>query len=278
MSALAQTGIASWRRSELLSAVFCLALINGLVNRIVFYVEVNGFSAGVFSLFGISALVIICVFLSFSNLFRAGGERADRWDWAFAAIVLVLSFIPTSVAAWIALSLAAMREIFRRDQDADIRRASILMLAATVPLFWGRMVFTLFSSVFLKIDAVFVSWLTGSDRLGNVIYLQNGSGILWIADACSSFQNISLAMLCWVMFMEYRGRKERTWNDYWVCILACVNVVVINVARISIIALRPDYYDAVHGPYGAAVAGYLSTFVVLVICATGIKRDTRVAA
>ncbi len=274
MSALAKTGIASWRRSELLSAVFCLALANGLVNRIVYYIEVNGVSAGIFSLFGISALVIICLFLSFSNLFRAEGPEADRVDWAFAVLILLLSFIPTSVAGWIALSLAAIREILRRDQDPNIRRASILMLASTVPLFWGRMVFTVFSSGFLKIDAYFVSWVTGSQRIGNVIYLQGGSGILWIADACSSFQNISLAMLCWVMFMEYRGRRERTWNDYWVCFLACLNVVVINVARISIIALRPDLYDLVHGPYGAAVAGYLATFAVIIICATGIKRET----
>ncbi len=123
-----------------------------------------------------------------------------------------------------------------------------------------------------------MSFVTGSDSQGNVIFLKSGTGVLWIADACSSFQNISLAILCWVMFMAYRGRPERTLNDYWVCVLACLNVVVINVARISIIALRPEYYETVHGPYGAAVVGYISTFVVILICATGIKREPQPAS
>ncbi len=73
MSALMQrAGMATWSRAELVAATFFLALANGMVNRVVYYANDFGLSAGIFSLFGISALVFICLYLSFVNLSRGG--------------------------------------------------------------------------------------------------------------------------------------------------------------------------------------------------------------
>jgi exosortase/archaeosortase family protein len=244
-----------------------------VTGKVYLSISVNGLSAAATSLFGISALVIICVYLVFTNLAQADKNRPfQRDDIPFLTLIIAANLIPTSVVSWLCLTALGAREYYLAGNDRISRRAAALMLGSTMAMFWGRLVFTLASNFILKGDAILVSIITGSARVGNVVYLPNDAGFLWIADPCSSFQNISLAILCWLMFTEYANRP-RTTNDYWVCFLACVNVVIINVTRIAILARRPDLFEFVHGPYGAAIAGYLSTIIVLVICATGIKRE-----
>ncbi|MEA3535446.1 hypothetical protein [Rhizobium sp. CC-YZS058] len=263
----------SWKRSEAISAVFFLCFMNGVATRASAYVHEFGLSPAFMSLFGISALVLIAFYLALRNVLAATPQPLTRSDLIIFSAILALNLIATPIISWLSLTFVAAREYLRSNQDPLLKRGAALMIGATVPMFWGRLVFSLASSVILKADATLVSLVTGTARTGNVVALPNGGGFLWIADACSSFGNISLAMLCWLMFMEYRGRRERTPADYITCFYACLNVVVINITRISIIAVRPDLYNLVHGPWGAMVAGYLTTFVVILICSSGIKRE-----
>lgn len=271
------TLVGHWKRSEIVSAAFVVCFLNGLASKVYNSIEMTGFYGATMALFGISVLVLICAFLVLDNLQASEPRAFEPSDGIFFGLVFASNVVPSSVMSWLALTALALREIWLRANDAHARRAGVLMLGAVMSIFWARMIFTLASNSILAGDAVLVSWFAGAPRVGNVVYLPNDSGFLWIADACSSFQNLSLAMLCWLMFTEYSGRPRNA-NDYWVCLLACLNVIVINVTRIALIARRPDLYDFVHGAYGAAIAGYLTTLVVLVICATGIKRDKPAAA
>ena len=267
----------SWTRSEVISAVFAICFLNGLVTRIQAYIMEFGLASGIFGLFGISALVLICFYLSMSNVLQAESRRVDKADIVFFSLIIAANLVASPIISWVCLTVVAAREYLMPRQDVLVRRGAALMIGLTLPMFWGRVVFGLASGGILKVDAFLVSVLTGAQQFGNVLTLPNGAGHIWIADACSSFGNISLATLCWLMFMEYRGRPERTINDYVVCIFACLNVVIVNVTRIGLIVRRPDLYDAIHGPYGSAIAGYIATLLVIMVCSTGIKRAPKLA-
>jgi hypothetical protein len=139
-------------------------------------------------------------------------------------------------------------------------------------MFWGKQLMSLFSEWILQFDAALVSWATGLDRAGNTIALDGGFGVLWIAIPCSSFSNVSLAMVCWVAFARSSDRPV-TYSDLRWCLLACLAVIAVNVSRLSLLALAPDFYDAIHGPTGAAIAGWTTLFAVVGICAFGMRRD-----
>jgi exosortase/archaeosortase family protein len=95
-----------------------------------------------------------------------------------------------------------------------------------------------------------------------------------IYPACSSFANVSLAILCWVTFSQvtrYAGSRSQAVG--W-CLLACASVLLINVTRISLIGFFPHYYDLLHGPIGTSVAGWLTLAASVAICAIGVKRGS----
>jgi exosortase/archaeosortase family protein len=110
------------------------------------------------------------------------------------------------------------------------------------------------------------------ERAGNTISFSDGSGYLWIAPACSSIANVSLAILCWVLFTQMFYR-ERPIRHAWWAVLACALVVAINVTRLSLIGLYQQHFDLLHGPVGATVANWLSFAAIIGICALGVKRE-----
>ena len=97
-----------------------------------------------------------------------------------------------------------------------------------------------------------------------------------IAPYCSSVANISLAILCWVLFAQFRGLDWSLRSAAW-CLLACLAVILINVVRIGLMVLHREQFDLIHGPIGAALANWLSIAAVLAICLWG-TRPVRLVA
>lgn len=258
-------------RPELVSAVFFIGFVNGVTEVAFQSVAQTGLSAALSATFGISVLVLVCAYLALQSAREAPSEDPSRSDLVFCLALILLYAIPVSFVTWIAITAFALREYFISETRSRRRRAAVLMFGLTIPMFWSRLLFTLFSGWILRLDAIFVSLVVQSPHHGNVVMLPHNAGFLYIAAPCSSLANVSQAMLCWLLFTAYSGR--RTANDYATCGLACASVIVLNVLRISWIALRPDLYDTIHGPIGATVFGYFSTLVVVAICAFGVKRE-----
>ena len=264
-------------RPELVSAVFFIGFVNGVTEVAFQSVERTGFPAALSATFGISVLVLVCAYLAVQSAREAPSERPSRSDFVFCLALIPLYSIPVSFVTWIAMTALALREYIISEPRSLRRRAAVLMFGLTIPMFWSRLIFTLLSGWILRVDAILVSLVVRSPYHGNVVMLPHDTGFLYIAAPCSSLANMSQAMLCWLLFTEYSGRR-RTANDYATCVLACASVIVLNVLRISWIALRPDLYEIIHGPFGATVFGYFSTFVVVAICAFGVRRERDVVS
>jgi hypothetical protein len=185
--------------------------------------------------------------------------------------------LPLSPLSWVALTglaLYILRGSFTlRDRQplSPMRSGAWILLAITGAMFWGRALLLSASGPVLGTDAYLVGWLAGTETIGNTVRFADGDGYIWIAPYCSSLANISLAILCWVLFAQFRGVGWSFQSVGW-CLLACLSVVVINVTRIGLMVLHQEQFDLIHGPIGAAVASWLSIVVVLGVCMWGTRR------
>jgi hypothetical protein len=153
-----------------------------------------------------------------------------------------------------------------------MKRAGIIMVGITVPMFWSRLIFSVFSSHILQADTILVSAVSGLKRVGNTIELPDANGLLVISSACSSVANLSLAGLCWVLFLQL-WRLRLSPRTLGVGIGMGSVVVAINVARLSLIAILPGLYRPLHSPLAFVVVGWITTAAMVGICAVGLRRE-----
>ena len=222
--------------------------------------------------FGVSALVWVGFFMACAFVNREPPEPLTTMDRLVAAVAVGAFLLPLFHFSWIGLTGLAIYLAWTSTPGSWSRRGAWIVLAVAAPMFWTPRLFSLFSDLILQADAIFVSWIVGTERVGNAIPLADGTGYLFIAPPCSSLANVSLAILCWVLFVQSAERPDPNRHLWW-CLLACVAVVAINVIRISLIGLSPEYYQLLHGPIGAGVASAAALGAMVAICLLGTRRD-----
>jgi hypothetical protein len=189
--------------------------------------------------------------------------------------------LPIGALSWLAMTmlslylLARPQNLLARPQTAERPpelRGAVILLAATVPMLWSRLVFDLFANFILSVDAALVSRLLGTYRDGNMVQFADHSGTLVIFSSCSSLANVSLALLCWVTISEFLGHQRRTEDVFW-CLLACLSVVAVNVLRISAMGLSLANYQLLHSPPMEALLNITLLILMVSICVAGTRRE-----
>ena len=258
-------------RRQVFATLFVLGFANGIVANIVGKVLSDGYVMAVTGTFGISVIVWVACFLGVKLVLGELDEPLTKADRVVALAALTLFLVPISQVSWVVLSGLAIYFLRTSRHGTTQARGAWIILAITVPMFWSPRLFSILSDSILQLDAMLVSFLLGTQRLGNSVQLVDGSGYMWIASGCSSMANVSLAILCWVLFSQFSDR-QRSPGDLWWCLLACGAVAAVNVVRISLIGRYPEQFELLHGPIGGSLAGGLSLGLMLVICAAGGRR------
>jgi hypothetical protein len=155
-------------------------------------------SLGVIGIFQCMAWYAIFRLLQASNSTIAGRLR----DAVIAASLSLLTLLPTNRMIWVAASGFAMYWCIFSEGDVKLRAAGSVLAALSVQQLWGHVLFNLIAMPLLRAEAAAVATMLDVVRPGtmsqdNVITGPNGFGLVVYA-ACSSFHNLSLAMLCWV--------------------------------------------------------------------------------
>ena len=114
---------------------------------------------------------------------------------------IFLVILPIGPLSWLAVTGLSLYILVSADVSTS-RRGAFILLAATVPMLWGRWLFSFFANSILAADASLVSWLLGTHRTGNLVEFADNSGQLVIFPPCSSIANVTLAFLCWVTFSQ----------------------------------------------------------------------------
>ena len=222
--------------------------------------------------FGISVLIWVACFVAVSLLLRQPPEPVTRNDLIFGVAVTVAALVPSAKASWIALTGLGLYGLRCFEPGAPARRAAFVILAVTVPMFWSRLAFAMLSDLILQADAILVSLIVGTERVGNTIGFADHSGYLFILPACSSLADVSLAVLGWALFTQALTRRLSL-KDIWWCLAACSAVIVINVTRIALIGLHREHFELLHGAVGAGVAGFLALVAIVGINLIRVRGD-----
>jgi exosortase/archaeosortase family protein len=110
---------------------------------------------------------------------------------------------------------------------------------------------------------------------GNIISGPSGFGII-LYSGCSSFHNLSLAMLCWltvsrVRNQDWRARDLLTGGAIGAAMIAC------NVVRLCLMAWSPAFYEYWHNGSGAQIFAVGASVMVLVLSLYGSRSATQPA-
>jgi exosortase/archaeosortase family protein len=262
----------SVRRGEFFAGWFILGFSNGIFERVARMIADIPFENAILATFGISVLVWIACFIAVSLLLRQPPEPVTRNDLILGVAVTVAVLIPSAKVSWIALTGLGLYGLRCFEAGAPARRAAFVILAVTVPMFWSRLVFAMLSDLILQADAILVSLIAGTERVGNTVGFADNSGYLVILPACSSLTDVSLAVLGWALFTQALTRRPSL-KDVWWCLAACSAVIVINVTRIALIGLHPEHFELIHGAVGADVASFLALVAIVGINLIRVRGD-----
>jgi hypothetical protein len=239
-------------RPAFFAALVVIGFANGISENVYRTVADRGLWTAAFDTFGVSIVLWGACAAAVVALFRIRAEEELRRGDLVIATLAGLAFLLPALHLHITAS------------DRAARRAAAIVFALTIPLFWARLLFAAFSDAMLRSDARLVAWIVGTEPAGNVVPLADGSGSMFIAPACSSLANLSLAILSAAVFVNVRSGRWTSASVGWALASAAL-VVAINVTRIGLIGLYPSHFALIHGPVGAAIAGWLTLIVIIAI-------------
>jgi hypothetical protein len=259
-------------RSRLLAGLCVIGFIDGNFARVVNELRTREMSDVFVNTLDISVIVWAALLVGIAYVKRLPRAPISRMDRAVALSAAVAFLAPIAPLSWIALSGLAVYLVRSTEPGSHPHRGGWILLALTIPSFWSRVLFSLISDYYLSFDAILVGWILGTERAGNAIAFSDGTGYLWIAPACSSLANVSLAILCWVIFTQTLYRQRPFRHALW-AVAASAAVIVINIARLSLIGMYSQQFSLLHGSVGATAANWL-TFAAVVGCsAFGVRHD-----
>jgi hypothetical protein len=203
-------------RQQLLLGLFLLAGLNAVAGQALRDISVTGFGGSLLNLFGVSAIVWAAFAAAAKILLdEAAPQPAGRRDILLAAVVILAALVPISTVSMLSLTIVAIYAIVTSPTGSSVRRAAIIFVAISGVLIWGRLILAAFSTTFLTMDAVFVSFLLGSEQQGNMLWYEGYPTRLVVAPGCSSLQGISFSILLWAtinqLFEVPFGWKPALW-------------------------------------------------------------------
>jgi exosortase/archaeosortase family protein len=243
------------------------------VNQAVLLIHVGSFSQLVTDLENQNLVYWFGCYVVLFRLHASGRrERASPYDWCFAltmlCAVLVSSFIAYRFAIGFLASAMGLYLLALYRADEQLKSAGTVLLALSAHLAWGPILFLLVTPELLRADAALVGGLLMLVNPAIVwtgtTFQSAGGHTISIVGACSSFENLSTALLaCAAAAMFVRTRWTR--RDIAAMVVASVAMVFLNAMRLCLLAWNTASYQFWHEGQGAPLYGCLTSIVMLLI-------------
>jgi hypothetical protein len=262
----------TWGRERLFAGLFLLSTLNAFTGHAVRSIEQRGVTGAAFELFGLSAILWVALAAGIAIPRESADSPLHDRDRPIAVLVALAALVPTAPASSVALTLLAGWGIATSPSRSTLRRASIIFLAMTGALLWGRLLLAVFSRPLLDIDAFFSALLLDAHHQGNMLWKDGTPLKLVVAPGCSSMQGISLALVFWATINQYFDVRFG-WRAAGYALAAIAATIGINVLRIGAMLRWPDLLDAIHHGWGWHVAMWATLLSVVAICVHGARRE-----
>jgi exosortase/archaeosortase family protein len=233
----------------------------------------------------LSDLAAVSVFqiMAWCAIFRllASGyprQVANMRDILIALALCLPLFLPTTRTIKVLALGTAIFFWIRGRGDPKLRAAGVVLGALTIQEYWGHIIFDLFALPLLRAETAVVGTLVQAARAGtvwqgNVITGPSGFGIV-VYSGCSSFHNLSLAMLCWLTVSRLRNQDWRSRDLLIGCVIGAT-MIACNVTRLCLMAWNADLYEYWHNGLGAQIFAVGASVLVLLLSLYGSRAATR---
>ena len=259
-------------RNTVFAALVAAAFLNFVFAAAGQSIARDGLWMAISSTFSISALIWVAMLYTVSLMMeKTDNTPLDRRDISVIMLATILILVPHKYVPVLALSGIAAYLYIRTDTTKSLRKAAILLGAATVPMLWGNLVMMFFNEFILAADAFLVSLVSNTERLGNVVINADTDWYIKISRGCSSLSNLSIGVLSWTFFVLFYDRHYGAYKFIWLAVIL-VPVVIINVIRMALIVVDFNFYDLLHEGFGADMANLATLAVIVGISYVGIKR------
>ncbi|HET7085324.1 MAG TPA: archaeosortase/exosortase family protein [Rhizomicrobium sp.] len=203
------------------------------------------------------------------------GSR-PRWisDGATALVGLISlsAVLPDDGAAWVGLTAFAMYILAAFPKDRPLRAAAAVMLALATQLFWGHLLFEL---VAFRIEAA-DAWLAAEllKGLHHAVSLQGNligteSHQIVVYDACTSFHNVSVALLAFVSITKL-SRLDWNAGDLVTAAGLILVTVMMNSLRLFLMASSaPGQLEFWHTGMGSQAINASLSALIAILCLHG---------
>jgi exosortase/archaeosortase family protein len=195
-------------------------------------------------------------------------------DIVVMAALCLLVLLPTSRMIWVAGAIIAIY-LLTMHRDPKVRAAGAVLGALTVQQFWGHVLFNLVAFPLLRAETAVVgtmleATLPGTVWQDNVITGPNGFGLV-IHTACSSYHNLSLAMLCWITVSKLHDQSWRIYDLIMVSVVAGT-MIILNLVRLYLMAYDINQYYYWHDGTGASIFAIGASLTIFSMSLYGSRR------
>jgi hypothetical protein len=224
------------------------------------------------STFDTSVIVLLACCVGIALIFRDRCDTLRNSDLAVGIPFLAIVALPTGASSWFGVTALALYIIISTKRWSRRMRGATILLATSFSMLWSPLLFAFLSKPILDADAALTAWLRGTPRIGNMVRFADNSGYLVVFPGCSSFANVSLALLTWVLVSQSVGHRSSIRDIFW-CLFACAAVIAVNVSRLSIMATDMHQFVTVHNPWGNAIVNVIILILIISISALSVRRE-----
>ena len=256
------------RRELLLWVVTCL-----FANQALQLLDIGSYEAFAASLAAQNIIYWLACYVVISRLYGSDRARsADRLDCFLALVIcvsiLLTSFLPYRFGVGLLTTITAGYLLLANRGDRNLSAAGSVLLAISAHQVWGPVLFQLLTPELLRADAALVGEVLTSLRpdivwSGTTFHAPDDHSILLIG-GCSSFNNVSTAVLACATIAMLK-RTEWVRRDIATLAVACVVMILVNVARLCLLAWSGPLHLFWHDGAGAQILGIAQTLLVLLI-------------
>lgn len=260
--------------------VFIWASLILFLNQIVAVINAKS-SASFDQIFAQLCAVGIFQYMAWYAVFRLL-QSSDRRQQAQPIDAVVITFLclllvlPAGQMVWMVATATAVYLLIFSNGDRKLQAAGSVLAALSMQQLWGHVFYNLLAFRLLRAETAVVGTIlqasgTGSVWQNNIITEPSGFGIV-IYTECSSFHNLSVALLCWVTVSRLHGHS---WSrrDFVFGALVAATMVAFNIARLSLMALNNDLYRYWHDGMGASIFAAGASFTILLLSLWGARAQ-----
>jgi exosortase/archaeosortase family protein len=264
----------TFRRSTAFACAGVLAALNAQADQIITALTWQSPLDVLTTLGGIAAVIWLAMYAALKVGFEHDPREVAGKDSPVLFLIVALSLLPISYAAQAGLLLGGAYLLATSRAGDASRRVSLILLALTGPLLWGRLLLQLFGAQVLSLDAHIVAGLIGTNVDGNVVSFATTNRKFLIGAPCSSVHNMSLAIVLWTTAaVLFDLRVDRRYLGVGLAMVACM--FALNIARLAAIGLFPAHFDFLHTGAGADLFGWTGLIGAGLLAAMGVTNAAR---